>query len=216
MDISRGLSGNPRRVDRRLRAAGTGWLLPPRDAFPSNIFTKPPAFPNRSQRKAAGSGVAQGLRLTTREAARLALGSAGSSRKALVRDCGSSLELGSTPWMSHFNALVPGNFTQDVGLTDINMRSNYILGKINNQVSWIAFSITTNGGANSSTSSTPVTLSGNGWVDVRGIRLAGSSSPLPTTSRGSRWRSTPRDRRVILWRKSARSGSARARLRVPT
>jgi hypothetical protein len=51
---------------------------------------------------------------------------------------------------------------------------------------------------------------------VRGIRLAGSSSPLPTTSRGSPWRSTPRERRVILWRKSARSGSARARLRVPT
>ncbi len=81
------------------------------------------------------------------------------------------------PWAGHYGGLLPGqNFAAH--LSYINTRSNYILGAINADIAPVTFSITTNGGLNFSTTESPVTLAGNGWVDVREIRLAGSTTPL--------------------------------------
>ena len=84
------------------------------------------------------------------------------------------------PWTSHFGSLLPGeNFAGH--LSYINTRSTYILGAINTALAPITFAITTNSGADFATSTSPVTLAGQGWVNVRQIRLAGSSVPLAST-----------------------------------
>jgi hypothetical protein len=83
-------------------------------------------------------------------------------------------------WTSHYGGLLPGE--DFAGHLDyINNRSNYILGAINNDTPVVAFSITTNGGANFTTGTSPVILAGQGWVNIREIRLAGSSVPLAAT-----------------------------------
>lgn len=84
------------------------------------------------------------------------------------------------PWAAHYGGLLPG---EDFAghLSYINTRSNYILGAIQSDTPSVAFAITTNGGANFSTPFSPVTLAGNGWVNVHHIRLAGSSVPLAAT-----------------------------------
>ena len=83
-------------------------------------------------------------------------------------------------WTSHYGGLLPGeDFAGHLGY--INARSNYILSAINNSIPPVNFAITTNGGANFTTAASPVVLAGQGWVDVREIRLAGSSVPLDVT-----------------------------------
>jgi hypothetical protein len=83
-------------------------------------------------------------------------------------------------WASHYGSLLPGeNFNGH--LSYINTRSNYILSQVNSEIPSVGFQITTNGGANFSTATSPVVLQGQGWVDVRNIRIAGSSSPLVVT-----------------------------------
>ncbi|RYD43117.1 MAG: hypothetical protein EOP83_32085, partial [Verrucomicrobiaceae bacterium] len=83
-------------------------------------------------------------------------------------------------WATHYGSLLPG---QDFAghMSYINTRSNYILSAVQNDTPSVAFNITTNGGANFSTPFSPVTLAGTGWVNVRHIRLAGSSVPLAVT-----------------------------------
>ncbi len=83
-------------------------------------------------------------------------------------------------WTTHYGSLLPNeNFTGH--LSYINQRSNFILGQINASVAPVTFAITTNNGANFSTTGSPVTLAGQGWVDVRNIRIAGSTVPLAVT-----------------------------------
>ncbi|MCW1922427.1 lamin tail domain-containing protein [Luteolibacter arcticus] len=84
------------------------------------------------------------------------------------------------PWATHYGSLLPG---QDFAghLSYINTRSNYILGAIQSDTPSVPFAITTNGGANFSTPFSPASLAGSGWVNVRNIRLAGSSVPLAIT-----------------------------------
>lgn len=83
-------------------------------------------------------------------------------------------------WTSHYGRLLPGeNFAAH--LDYIHNRSTYILGAIDADLPPLAFEITTHGGANFSTASSPVTLAGNGWVNIREIRLAGSAVPLAVT-----------------------------------
>ncbi len=91
-------------------------------------------------------------------------------------------------WAAHYGALLPGEpFPSH--LSYIDARSDYILGSINSTIAPLAFAITTNGGADFQTSATPVTLAGQGWVNVRAIRLAGSPVPLETTWTGTAsWR----------------------------
>lgn len=80
-------------------------------------------------------------------------------------------------WTGHYGSLLPN---EDFAghLSYINARSNFILSSIHADIPPITFSITTNGGANFTTSDTPVVLAGEGWVNVRNIRIAGSSTPL--------------------------------------
>jgi hypothetical protein len=83
-------------------------------------------------------------------------------------------------WTNHYGSLLPGeNF--GAHLSYINTRSNYILSRVNEEIAPISFAITTNGGANFSTATSPVNLAGTGWVDVRNIRLAGATVPLQVT-----------------------------------
>jgi hypothetical protein len=79
-------------------------------------------------------------------------------------------------WSTHFAALDPAQGWAG-SLSHINSRSNNVLSQINNIPS-IAFNITT---ANSTVASSPATLVGDGWVNVREIRLAGSTVPLNAT-----------------------------------
>lgn len=84
------------------------------------------------------------------------------------------------PWTTHYGSLLPG---EDFAghLSYINQRSTYILNQINTEVAPLTFAITTNSGANFTTPNSPVTLQGQGWVDVKNIRLAGSAQPLEVT-----------------------------------
>ncbi len=87
-------------------------------------------------------------------------------------------------WTNHYGDLLPG---EDFAghLSYINQRSTYILNQINTEVVPVSFAITTNSGADFATTNSPVTLQGQGWVNVKNIRLAGSASPLEVT-----WTST--------------------------
>ena len=99
------------------------------------------------------------------------------------------------PWVAHFDALVPGANVFADDLNYIHARSTYILGQVNTQVPSTPFGITTNGGEDHSTSTNPVNLTGNAWLDVKEIRLAGSTEPLQltwaTTSGWSLWLPLP-------------------------
>jgi hypothetical protein len=94
------------------------------------------------------------------------------------------------PWTAHYGSLLPGeNFAGH--LTYINTRSNYILSQINSSIAPVGFTITTNGGADFETTASPVVLTGQGWVDVREIRLAGSTVPLPVQwTSNTTWQAT--------------------------
>jgi hypothetical protein len=83
-------------------------------------------------------------------------------------------------WTTEFGSLLPG---QDFAghLNYIDTRSNYILNAVNTEVAPLPFAITTNGGASFTTATSPVTLQGNGWINVSNIRLAGSTVPLTVT-----------------------------------
>jgi hypothetical protein len=85
------------------------------------------------------------------------------------------------PWATHFDALVPGADVFVDDLAYINSRSAYILGQVSTQVPQVAFAITTNGGSDLTTADNPVEISGNAWVDVKELRLQGSSTPIPLT-----------------------------------
>jgi hypothetical protein len=80
-------------------------------------------------------------------------------------------------WTSHFGALLP-NEKFPTHLSYINTRSNFILAAVNTALAPVTFAITSNGGADFSTTDTPVAITGQGWVNVRDIRIAGASTPL--------------------------------------
>jgi hypothetical protein len=85
-----------------------------------------------------------------------------------------------TAYMSHwtqmYGQLAGENY--DNYLAYIGQRSAYVMQLITQQAPPVAFNITTNGG-NPLTVNTPTAaISGDGWVNVRDIRLAGSDIPL--------------------------------------
>ncbi|MES2438299.1 MAG: lamin tail domain-containing protein [Verrucomicrobiota bacterium] len=83
-------------------------------------------------------------------------------------------------WTTHYGALLPDE--DFAGHLDyIDDRSTFILSEVSSQIAPLPFSINTNGGANFSTSDTPVAIAGQGWVNVKNIRLAGSTTPLGVT-----------------------------------
>jgi hypothetical protein len=88
-------------------------------------------------------------------------------------------------WSSHLASLDP---SQDWAseLSYLTTRSNNVLSQISSRIPSVAFGITTPGPltVNGSTA----TLAGSGWVNVRGLRRAGTTAFLPVTWTGqSSW-----------------------------
>ena len=91
-------------------------------------------------------------------------------------------------WTNHFATLDPA---QDwaAELTYMTSRSNNVLSQINAQIAQVGYSITTPSPL--TVGGEVATISGNGWINVRDIRIAGSSAPLTVTWTGnSTWQVT--------------------------
>ncbi len=86
-------------------------------------------------------------------------------------------------WASHLGSCAGENYGTSVSY--INNRSNYALSQLPSNVPFI---ITTNGGSNFSTNGSTVTLSGNGWINVREFMISGFSDPfVPTWTGADGW-----------------------------
>ena len=80
-------------------------------------------------------------------------------------------------WSTNFGRLLPAQpFASH--LSFIVQRSNFILSQINSRLPKVAFSITSNNGADFITNQTSVLIRGNAWLDVKEIRLAGNPAAL--------------------------------------
>ena len=77
------------------------------------------------------------------------------------------------PWAQHYNNFVAEDLTQFMSYVDA--RRTYALGQLSTAIPTVTFAITTP--AQSAPGPT-FTISGNAWVDVAEMRLAGSSVPL--------------------------------------
>jgi len=83
-------------------------------------------------------------------------------------------------WADNFGGLLPGqNFAGH--LSFIVQRASFVLGQLNSLVPQVDFEITTNAGQPFSVDDVVATIEGNGWINVREIRLAGSDAPLELT-----------------------------------
>lgn len=82
-----------------------------------------------------------------------------------------------TPWAAHYSCFLP-NENLSGFISYINTRSNYALTQVNSAVPPVSFGLTT---GNGSTSQSTFNVEGDGWVDVREIRLAGTPEALPIT-----------------------------------
>ncbi|MCH8922893.1 MAG: lamin tail domain-containing protein, partial [Planctomycetes bacterium] len=95
------------------------------------------------------------------------------------------------PWAEHLGSLVGQNYSGHV--TYIRNRASFVTNRISQLVPETPFEITTNNGAPLTASEVSATLAGNGWVDVREIRLLGSDEPLDVTwTDMDRWQVTVR------------------------
>ncbi|HEY3392384.1 MAG TPA: lamin tail domain-containing protein, partial [Lacipirellulaceae bacterium] len=80
-------------------------------------------------------------------------------------------------WTNHYRSLLP-NQNWSAWLADIGLRASNVRAQINSAIPPIAFAITTNGGADFTVNEPVATLSGDGWVNVREIYIAGREQPL--------------------------------------
>ena len=91
-------------------------------------------------------------------------------------------------WSSHFNTFDPtqgwsGDLSHCVN------RSNNVLSQINSRIAPVAFGITSPSPLTVAAST--ATVAGDGWVDVRELRIAGNAEPLPVTwTDGNSWQVT--------------------------
>src|SRR4030095_13747528 len=91
-----------------------------------------------------------------------------------------------TPWATHYNKFVSEDLTQF--MTYVNDRRNFALSQLNSAIPPIAFNITTPDG---SSPGPTMTIAGTAWVDVKEMRLAGSTQPLAVTWTGTQtWQTT--------------------------
>jgi hypothetical protein len=91
-----------------------------------------------------------------------------------------------TPWLAHYGSVVGQSYTG--GASYIQTRSDYALSQI---PASLPFAITSNGGNDFLTNTPMVTLSGNGWLDIWQIGLAGSPNPLAVTwTTATAWQAT--------------------------
>ncbi len=92
------------------------------------------------------------------------------------------------PWRSHFNSLDPAGYWNST-LSYMNSRAANVLSQINSSIPPVNFSITTSNPLTIDGSA--ATISGEGWVNVRSIRLAGSPTPLVVNwTDGNSWQLT--------------------------
>ena len=92
-------------------------------------------------------------------------------------------------WLSHYGKQAGQNFSSQ--LSYIRRRSNFARDRVTRDAPPVDFVITTNGGASMATEATSIDLSGEGWVNVRHIRLAGEEEPLDVTwTSGKSWKTT--------------------------
>ncbi|NQU26149.1 MAG: lamin tail domain-containing protein, partial [Candidatus Nealsonbacteria bacterium] len=80
-------------------------------------------------------------------------------------------------WVDHYAQFAQRNVTSTI-LNYINARRAYVLGQLPAQA---AFAVTTNNGQPLTVDQPVVSLQGNGWINVREIRLQGSSDPIDVT-----------------------------------
>lgn len=79
------------------------------------------------------------------------------------------------PWAAHYDCFLTGSQNLSGFMNYVSQRGSYALGQVNSQVEPLDFALTT---TNSSTSDSVFVVEGEGWVNVREIRLAGSNSLL--------------------------------------
>jgi hypothetical protein len=80
-------------------------------------------------------------------------------------------------WTEHFAQLLPGESWSSY-LSGIGSRSANVLSQVKSRVPEVTFAITTGGGDDLEVDTASVVLQGDGWINVREIRLAGSDRPL--------------------------------------
>jgi hypothetical protein len=91
-----------------------------------------------------------------------------------------------TPWAVHYNNFVSESLTQY--MTYVNDRRSFALSQLNSAIPPIPFNITTPDG---SSPGPTMTINGTAWVDVKEMRLAGSTQPLAITWTGTQtWQTT--------------------------
>ena len=76
-------------------------------------------------------------------------------------------------WFAHYGSVMGANLSGQVGY--VQARGDYALSQLPAE---IPFRITTNDGNDFAVSGTQATVEGQGWINVREIRLAGRSDPL--------------------------------------
>ncbi len=80
-------------------------------------------------------------------------------------------------WTEYWGSLLPGQ-RFDTHLSDLVRRSNYLIGQIERAAPRVDFGVNTEDFASATQLAT---IAGNGWVNVRELRLEGSTTPLPVT-----------------------------------
>ena len=93
------------------------------------------------------------------------------------------------PWATYYGALGAGTGANETTL--IGDRDRQARGQAAAAIPQVAFSITTNGGNPLTVGSVAATIEGDGWINVRTIRLVGESEPIVVqwTDQNS-WRAT--------------------------
>lgn len=82
-------------------------------------------------------------------------------------------------WTSHYGTLAGSNFSAI--LSYLGARASYVQSQLPVQIPAVPFNITTNGGNGFTVDDVTATVEGDGWINVRTIRLAGSADPLDVT-----------------------------------
>ena len=84
-------------------------------------------------------------------------------------------------WVDHYRTFTTAGGNWNEITTYVNDRVNFARGRINAFLPRVNFSITTNGGVDFDAPGPNVTLQGDGWLDVREIRVQGGAGSLPVT-----------------------------------
>lgn len=80
-------------------------------------------------------------------------------------------------WIDHYGSTCGQNVSSEI-LSRVDQRRNFIIGQLPVEVSFV---ITSNAGKAFTVDTDSVNLQGDGWINVRQIRLAGNDDPLEVT-----------------------------------